>query len=204
MYRKSTKKSGFTLVELLISIALFSMMLLMIASFTENIFSYKKGFSNTLSVYDSSRTILQPIASEIRSATTSSLGAYPIDTASATTFTFFTDINNDGLKEKIRYFLSGTTLRKGVISPAGSPLNYNGAETLTDVVYNVINTGANPIFEYYDTNYSGSSSALTQPVDISTIRLLKITLLLDADINNPPDAAIITTQISFRNLKDNQ
>ncbi len=204
MCEKIIKKSGFTLMELLISIALFSMMLLMIASFTQNIFSYKRGFGNTLSVYDSSRTILQPIASEIRSATTSSLGSYPIDTATTTTFTFFTDTNDDGLKEKIRYFLSGTTLRKGVVSPSGSPLNYNGAEVLTDVVYNVRNTGANPIFEYYDTNYSGSSSALTQPVDISTIRLVKITLLLDADLNNPPDAAIITTQISFRNLKDNQ
>ncbi len=201
---KILKQNGFTLMELIVSLTIFTIMLLMLTRFTKNVFSYKTGFTNTLSVYDNSRTILQPIASEIRSVTNSALGAYPIDTANTTTFTFFADVNKDGTKEKVRYFLSGTTLRKGVISPAGNPVNYNGQEVLTDVVFNVRNTGANPIFEYFDTNYSGSSSPLSQPVDISRIRLIKITLLLDVDLTKPPDTAIITTQISLRNLKDNQ
>ncbi len=202
--KKNKLNSGLTLMELLISMAIFSLMLVMIATFAKNIFSYKRGFTNTLSVYDNARTILQPIASEIRSASVSSLGSYPVETAADNTFTFYADTNNDGLKERNRYFLSGTTLKKGVTQPTGNPLSYSGAETTTDIVYNVTNTGGTPIFSYYDTNYTGSSAALTQPVNISDIRLIKINLLLDADVNNPPTAVAVTTQISLRNLKDNQ
>ncbi len=197
------KSQGFTVIELLISLFVLGTMIVIISSFASNIFSYNKGFSNSLSISDNSRTILNPISSEIRSATTSSTGTYPIESAGTTSFIFYADTNSDGIRERIRYFLSGTTLRRGTITPIGNPLSYNTTETLTDVVYNVRNTAANPIFTYYDTNYTGSSAALSQPVDISTIRLIKIELLLDANTEVAPDATVITTQISLRNLKDN-
>ena len=36
-------------------------------------------------------------------------------------------LDDDGLKEKIRYYLTGTTLKKGVIKPTGSPPVYLSA-----------------------------------------------------------------------------
>jgi len=131
------------------------------------------------------------------------LGSYPIETAGITAFTFFSDINSDGLKERIRYFLSGTTLMKGVIVPLGSPLQYlSNTEVLTEIVHNVRN-GSTPIFTYYDSSYNGSTSPLSQPVSILSVRLVMITLILEGDPNRQPAPITVTTEVSIRNLKDN-
>ena len=171
--------------------------------FSRNLFYYDSVFSGGLTSYDEARKVLQPIASEIRSASPSSLGAYPIEEANNTEFIFFTDTDNNGTKERIRYFLSGTTLERGVIVASGSPLQYLSAnEVVTEIVHNV-NNGATPIFSYYDSSYNGSSAALTQPLSIFAVRLVKITLVIDADPNRPPAPVTASTQVSIRNLKDN-
>lgn len=195
--------SGFTLVEVLVTMAIFTVIMGAIGVFARDTFYFNNIFSGGLTSYDEAKKVLQPVASEIRGASPSSLGAYNIEQATDTSFVFFTDTNNDGLKERIRYFLSGTTLRRGVISPTGSPLQYvNANETFTDIVPNLRN-GATPIFDYYDTNYNGSSAPLTQPVSITTIRLVKITLIIDVDPNRPPLPITVSTQVNLRNLKDN-
>jgi prepilin-type N-terminal cleavage/methylation domain-containing protein len=194
---------GFTLMEILVTIAIFSLIMIAIGTFARNTFYYNNIFSNGLTSYDEANKLLQPIASEIRSASPSSLGAYNIESATDTSFVFFTDTNNDGLKERVRYFLSGTALRRGVIAPTGSPLKYLTAnEVIKDIVPNLKN-GTTAIFTYYDTNYNGSTAPMTQPVSITTIRLVKITLIIDIDPNRSPIPVTISTQVSLRNLKDN-
>lgn len=197
------KQGGFTLLEILITMAIFSVIMGVVGLFARDLFYYNSVFSGGLASYDEAKKVLQPISSEIRSASPSSLGAYPIETAGNTTFTFFSDINNDGLKEKIRYYLSGNILMKGVIIPSGNPLQYlSNTEKLSQVVSNVRN-GSTPIFTYYDSNYNGETSALSQPVSVLSVRLVKITLILDVDPNRPPSPLSVTTEVSMRNLKDN-
>ena len=199
----SKYNKGFTLVETLITLAIFSVILGAIGLFARNIYYYNTVFSGGLASYDDAKKVLQPIASEIRSASQSSLGAYAVESAGDTSFIFFTDINNDGLKERIRYFLTGSTFQKGVISPTGSPLQYVTAnEKITNIMSNVRN-GATPIFSYYDSSYNGTTAPLTQPVSITTIRLIKITLVIDTDPNRSPLSVTATTEVSLRNLKDN-
>jgi prepilin-type N-terminal cleavage/methylation domain-containing protein len=204
MFRKIIKKNnGFTLLEILITMVIFTLIMGVVTLFARDLFYYNSVFSSGLTSYDEARKILQPISSEIRSASPSSLGAYPIETAGDTTFTFFSDINSDGLKERVRYFLSGSTLMKGVIVPSGSPMQYlSNTETLSEIVHNIRN-GSTPIFTYYDANYNGETAALTQPVSILSVRLVKITLVLDTDPNRSPTPVTVTTEVSLRNLKDN-
>lgn len=190
-------------MELLVTMAIFLLIMGIVGKFAKDIFNYEDIFSSGLTAYDEARKVLQPIASEIRSASSSSLGSYPIETTGTNNFIFFTDINNDGLKERIRYYLSGTTLMRGVISPSGSPLQYlSGNETTTEIVHGVRN-GSTAIFTYYDTNYSGSSSPLSAPISVFNVRLVKITLIIDDNLNKPPTAVTVTTQVTIRNLKDN-
>ncbi len=194
---------GFNIIELVIGIAVLVMMVGVIGLFARNAFYYNSVFSGGLTAYDDARHVLQPMSSEIRSMSPSSLGSYPIEIADDNSFVFFTDINDDGLKERIRYFIQGTTLKKGVIIPTGNPLVYTTAnETFTELVHNLRN-GATPVFTYYDTNYTGTTSPLTQPVNISFIRLIKVNMIVDVDPNRSPVPVTVTTQISVRNLKDN-
>lgn len=203
-YKKDIKKNkGITLIELLITLAIFVLIMGAISYFVRDLFFYEDVFSGGLTSYDEARKIFQPIASEIRSASPSSLGAYSIEEAGVTSFIFFSDINNDGLKERIRYYLSGTNLMRGEITPTGTPLQYlSNTETVSEIIHGIRNDSV-PIFTYYDSSYNGSSAPLTQPISILNVRLLKITLVIDNDVNKPPAPVTVTTQISIRNLKDN-
>ncbi len=201
--REFKKNKGMTLIEIIVAISIFIMIMIVVSKFVGDIFHYEDVFSGGLTAYDEARRVLQPVASEIRSASPSSLGAYSIETAGDNSFIFFADINNDGLKEKIRYYLSGTILMKGVTIPSGNPLQYlSNNETSSEIIHGIVN-GSTPIFTYFDTNYNGSNSPLISPVSVLNVRLIKITLMVDDNINKPPGAVTVTTQVAVRNLKDN-
>ncbi len=152
---------------------------------------------------DEARKALKEMSSEMRVAAPSSIGAYALAQVTSTSVTFYANIDSDAYKEKVRYFLSGNILKKGVIKPSGNPLVYNsGNETIKDVVHYVTN-GSDPVFYYYDANYGGTEQPLTSPVDTTAVRLIKINLAIDDNVLLPPSALILTTQVNFRNLKDN-
>jgi type II secretory pathway component PulJ len=195
---------GFSLAEIVVSVAILTAVGYTFSIFQKDIFSLNTTLQNNLSAQLEARHVLKDLGKELREASPSSLGAYPVALASSTTLTFYTDINNDGLKERIRYFLSGTTLKKGVIVPSGSPLVYNTAnEKISTVVSNVINSTTTPVFDYFDDQYTGTSSPLVQPVDPVSVRLVRITVIIDKDPNRPPLPITVTTQITIRNVKDN-
>jgi prepilin-type N-terminal cleavage/methylation domain-containing protein len=197
-------KKGFTLVETILTIFIFSLMMAAVTFFARNIFYLNNIASNTLSVEFETRKVLKPMANEIRSASPSSLGAYPLETLATSTFTFYSDLDGNGVKEKVRYFLSNGSLKKGVIIPTGSPLTYNSAsEVITTVVHDVRNTATTSVFQYYDTDYDGTTAPLPSPVAISVVRLVKVSLVVDADPGRPLREKTVTTQVSLRNLKDN-
>lgn len=193
------KKGGFTLVETLFGIAIFVLIIGAVTLFGKNIWVYNSFISGELDSVNINRAALKAITAEIRTASSGNNGAYAISQASETNFTIYSDIYDNGLKEKVRYFLNGTALQKGVTIPTGSPLGYTGSEVITTLITNVTNSS---IFAYYDKNYDGTTASLS-PVDIPSIRLVKITVTTDKNPNAPPSPITTSTQISLRNLKDN-
>jgi len=198
---KKNYVSGFTAIETLVGISIFVTIALVLTLFSRNTWIYSAFLTGGLADADAGRQILKTVTSEIRTASTGDTGAYAISGATATTLTFYSDIDHDNLKERVRYFLSGTSLKKGVIKPTGSPLTYNVAnETISTIAEKVTNA---TIFQYYDRNYDGTTSALPSPVNIPDVRLVKITLTIDTDPNRSPIPKTFSTQVSIRNLKDN-
>jgi prepilin-type N-terminal cleavage/methylation domain-containing protein len=199
---KQNIKTGFTLIEVMVVIFILALIGVAISNFQVNVFSLNKFLSGGLTAQDEARRALKTMTAEIRPLSPSSIGSYPIAQASPTSFTFYSDIDADALKERIRYFLDGATLKKGVIKPSGSPLTYNPAnEQITELIHYVVN-GATPIFSYYDKNYDGTTLSLSQPVDILMVRLVQVTIMINRDPSRA-GAITLTTQISMRNLKDN-
>lgn len=198
----STKNNrGFTLVETLFGVAIFILIVTALTLFSRNTWIYNASISGGLSNVDNIRQALKVFSSEIRTASTAETGAYIISQATDTTFTFYSDIDNDGLTERIRYFLQNGAMQKGVIEPAGSPLSYNPAnEQISTIIANITNPST---FDYYDRDYDGTTAPLAAPVDIPDIRLVKITITIDKDPNKAPVTNSFSTQVSIRNLKDN-
>ena len=199
--KKIYKKHGFTLVETLVGVSIFVLVMTAVAMFARNTWLYNTFVSSSLNNVDTMRSALKTMTTEIRTASPSATGTYAISQASATSFTFYSDIDTDQVKEKVRYFLSSGQLRKGVIKPTGSPLTYNPAnEVVATLLSDVINAS---IFDYYNKNYEGTTAALAFPIDIASVRLVKITVTIDKDTIRPPPATTFSTQVSIRNLKDN-
>lgn len=199
----SKKNSGFTILEIIIVVAIFSLISVALGVFMFDVFDQNRFISSSISAEQEGRIVLKTFATELRSASSSSAGAYPILSASSNQIVFYTDLNNDGLKEQVRYFLSGTALMKGVTQPSSSsPPTYLGSEVISEMVHNITN-GTAGIFSYYDASYDGTTAPLPFPITISLVRLVKVNLVIDADPGKSPTSINITTQTSIRNLKDN-
>jgi type II secretory pathway pseudopilin PulG len=200
------KESGFTLIEMALGIFLVAMIGLGFAAFQRNVFSLSFAVEENMAIQQQIRQIFLTMTDEIRMINVSDTGTYPIVLATNTAITFYSDIDNDGLRDRVRYYLSGKMLKKGVTKPTGSPLSYiSGNEKITDIINNVVNAPTKPIFKYYDSSFDNYSSTtpLSLPISIPDIRLIGIALVIDRYTFRSPGQIEMSTQAMIRNLKDN-
>lgn len=195
--------AGFALVEILVVAGIVALIGGSVATFQRDVITHNSMIQSGAIAEDGLRSILRQIIGELRSAAPAQTGAYLLGAAATNTITFYSDIDSDGLRERTRYFLSGTDFKKGVIKPTGQPYTYDVSnEQIKTVATNVINATTS-IFSFYDSNYSGSGLPLTVPIDISKIRLVKIDVGIDPNPGRPLQAMWISSQVMIRNLKDN-
>ena len=194
---------GFSVIEVTVAIFILTLVGIAVYAFQKDVFSLNRILSQSIVSQEEVRRALKVMSAEIRATSPSSIGAYAIAETATSSFIFYSNIDDDSFKERVRYFLEGTVLKKGVTKPAGDPLTYNPAsETISDVVRDVAN-GTTALFSYYDTDYDGTSQPLVQPINISIVRLVRIVIMVDRDSSVLPGPITLTTQISMRNLKDN-
>lgn len=193
------ENSGLTLMEIVILVGILGMITLATLVFQQDFFKVNRLVQGSLGRETEVRRLLKFFAEELRSAVPSSAGGYLIEQATDSSFVFFANIDSDDLKERIHYFLSGNTLKKGVLKPSGLPLTYNPAN---EVLQNLIGD-VNPatIFSYYDSTYDGTGSSLVQPVEVAKIRLVKVTITVDSNGPKPPEPVSVSTQATIRGLR---
>ena len=196
--------SGFTLTEVYISMAIFVAVMVAVVAFLVNVYSTNRTVSGSFQTAQEAQVILKTMLTELREASTAANGAYPIASAGTSSVTFFSDVDNDGTTEEVTYSFIGNTLYRAIIQPTGSPFTYNSAtQSTSSILTDVRNSSSTPMFQYFDQNYTGTSSPLSLPINISAVRLVKISLSLDVLLNQAPGVVTYTTQVSLRNLKTN-
>lgn len=193
---------GFTFIEVVIVIAIFAVIFMVIASFGQNTSLLSNLINKSLQIEQDLRQTFQILVTEIRSMGTSGLGAYTIESAATSSFIFFSDIDEDGVFERVRYFAGTSTLQKGVIEPVGNPLVYVTSSEAVKTVVNYLLI-ATSTFEYYDANYTGSEAPLSTPIDVTKIRIVKVTVTADVNPGAAPKPVTFTNTISVRNLRSN-
>lgn len=151
IYKGRSRNNGITLIELLISMMLISAMLGAIWVVYSTGFEV---FSGQLSRYDiKSETALAFIkmTKELHQASS-------VTVATGTSITFYADLDDDGVSEKIQYIWSGA---------AAAPLNRVVNDTLTTTLIRSVNSAA---FAYYNTN----NVLLSLPVTLANIYLVAV------------------------------
>jgi len=185
------RNGGVTLIELLVVVGILILIFAAVVEFQVEIFQSGGTASESLTRNQDARSILRIMVRELRSAKTSSNGAYPIAEAATSSVTFYSDADGDGLQERIRYFIASSTLMKGTLHPAGNPLSYNPAQETFSILANNITATSTDLFEYFG-QVTGTSTALVQPVNVADIRLIRMHVVV---------GHAYTSAVTLRNLK---
>lgn len=110
---------SFTLIETLIAIFVFSVLIIGISSLVFVIYrTHTFEWEQSIAIEEARRG-LEIMVKEIREAKEGENGAYPIEFAGDKEFVFYSDVDNDGLTERVRYFL-GKVEEKNLIQECQS------------------------------------------------------------------------------------
>lgn len=176
-YKSNFYEPGFTLVETIVGISLFVVLALGVFALISFLLTVSKQQGGALSDSDQARQVAFNLINELRNASVSSVGGYPLATAENQQLVFFSNIDSSSDIERLRYYVSGGSLYKGVLKPSGSPLGYNPVNETTRVIQANLANGANPVFYYYDGTYVGATdNYLSQPVSLMAVKYIKIKL----------------------------
>jgi len=187
------KTKGFSLLELLISVAISSIIFIVVVTVVNLSLSKSKGGFESFQAQDEALGIMNKMGKEIRQANVL------LDAQDQTiTFRRFLQVS-DAAPAQIRYFISGQTLSRGEILPTGTPPAYTYdplAETTEPESFSIAN-GANPIFTYFDEN----GTQLIAPITLGAVTLIDISLSFEQEGNISP--LEVETKVQLRFNKNN-
>ncbi len=194
---------GMTLIEMLMAISIFSIIILAVTYSAAAFYRYNAYGLEQAQAVDSARRGIEPSINNIREATYSDEGAYPVISATANSFSFYSDINGDNSIEKIRLYLdtSSNTFKRGVIKSAGDPPVYDGQpETIVVLADNVRNIEqAVDIFKYYD----NTGIEITNLSNVSSVAFVKMSVVVNINPVRSPNDFTLRASAALRNLKSN-
>lgn len=193
------------MIEVLVTISVFVFLIFGVSAMLSDIFVNSSQQLSSMNNIDQARSVLSTFTNEIRNAAAGSDGSYPLNQAADSQIIFYSNFKtSNSTVERIRYYVAGNTLYKGVVLPTGSPLSYNLSSESVKPVITSISNQSSPTFYYYDGNYNGTGAALTQPVNINQVRFIKISLMVLNQIT-PTDTSTfpITAGAAIRSVKDN-
>ncbi len=202
---KKTKNAGFTLVEISVGLTVTIIIGLAIAGLQYIISKSQVAVYNGSIKVEYANSNVSAMVKEIRTAHNGDNGSYVIESATPTSFIFYSDIDADGKTERVRYYLNGTSLMKGIIKPTGSPITYPSASEQIRVVSDGVQNGATPVFSYYDKNWPTDTinNPIVSPVNASKVRVVKIYLRINTIANDSIHDYVMDSSAMIRTLKDN-
>lgn len=185
---------GFSLAEMIITIALVSMLVVIISTLlVSGLKTYRVSRQNA-DLQDKASRVMRDFEWETRAAS-------KIITAKSDELVFlrYFDLSSPS-PSQVRYFITGDKLEIGITGPSGNEPNVTyplANEKIDLIVENVMN--GSTIFSYFN----GSGEELAMPVDLTAIRMIDLNVSLDLNPAMPPAPIFESTKVNLRNMKDN-
>ena len=190
--------AGFTLVETVIVISVVTLVMGAVVSsviyfYRVNDYAIEQAFAIT-----SARRGVESMVQDIREATYSDIGTYPIVEMGSTTFILYSDVDRDDRVERIRYFLDGQNFKRGSIESSGSPRTYDSANEVVATLSDNVRNGAldKSIFEYYGKD----GSELTDMSDLDALGLVRVNLVVNVNPTRLPSDFLLRSTAALRNI----
>ena len=198
-------KQGFSLLEVIMAIFVFSLIIVALSLFILKSYRANYFIFEQIAAIEEARKGIETMVKEIREAREGEDGSYPIIQAGDSQFIFYSDINKDASVERVRYFLDGTTLKKGVVEPSGDPLQYVLSNEVVTALSAYIRNDAFPVFTYYNGDWPGDTvnNPLPTLTRLTDTKLMHVYLKVNVDPNRPPNDFELESDSQVRNLKTN-
>lgn len=188
-------------METLISMAIFILAIMGITLMVQMGYKYYNFIFNQAEIVSNIQKSINEMSKEIREMRQADNGAFDLEKATANEIIVYS--NNDSAPdvERVRYFIDGTCLKKGVTKPSGAPAVYNTAnEQVNNLNCNVTNLPGEKPFTYYS-DYPSGSTLLADPVDSNKVKIVKIYLRISSTGLKPiPVSKVITDYVRPRNV----
>lgn len=144
------------------------------------------------------------LVADLRKVRQADNGDYPIESGDDFDVEVYIDIDNDGVTERVHYYLLNGSLYRGVTDPVGSlPITYpNGDDVTTLLANSIINSNTQPVFSYYNDEYPSDTvnNPLATAVNVAEVRMIKVHLMVNIDPLNVPEHINIESFAELRNL----
>lgn len=193
---------GFTLVEVMLVSSIMAIFALAIFGLQDLFRQNQTTSFNTFNNVTEANNIVRQFTTEVRRARESENGTYALDTLEDNQIIFYSDIGLDGVVERVRYTLSGTTLVKGIIEPTGIPATYpTENETTSTLSENVQNNGLS-LFEYYNGDWPSDTdnNPLEASSRISDTKQIRMFILINGNLNDEDTEYALDAFVNVRNL----
>jgi hypothetical protein len=184
---------------------MFAIIAALVAAFAIYYFqSYSFSFEENQSI-NMAQTGLTTMIREIREARIGDNGAYAIEQTNDNSFVFFSDVTNDGRSDRVRYFVSGTNLQKGVTEPTVVPVQYPAANEKISTIISNFDNGGKPLFTYYNGDWPAdtSNNPLPQSQRLLQTRYISVYVRVNISTNFAAQPFELTSGVQIRSLKSN-
>ena len=198
---------GLTLIEMIVAIfimaaGMLGFTLLFSSSWKSNKFILETGVT-AIQVNRASSDIIK----NLRKVRQADNGDYPVESGDDFDLQVYLDIDNDGVTERVHYWLDATNdrLMRGVREPSSTqPPTYAAGDGTTTVLADyIVNESTEPLFYYYNENYPGDTvnNPIPTPIAIEDVRLVRVFIRMNIDPIKAPNNINIESFADLRNLK---
>lgn len=195
-----------SLVEMLIAISIFTIGIL---GFTQLFVHSWRQNSYTIEMGQTAMATSQGVnkmVQYLREVRQGDDGSYPVISANDNDLVVFGDYDKDDITERLHFYRSGSDVLMGIRKPnTGMPKTYAIGDAETKIIAShIVNDAGTPIFAYYDSNYPEDSvnNPIDTPAMVPNVRLIRIDLRMNIDLNRAPDNIQIQSFVEIRNLND--
>ena len=201
-------KKGFTLIEVLVTLSIFS---ILVSGASWFIIGSNRDLAviwEQLVTQNQGKKTLDHVTNYVRKAETSSVGSYPLEKAEPYNLVFYANVDSDSMIEKVQFWLDADkTLKETITQPsstAASNIYENGTLQTINLADNVLNMQTSePVFLYYNENYTGSQAELGDGFYVTDVRMVKVQLELEKDPTKSPEPLYVESKSLIRSSKTN-
>jgi prepilin-type N-terminal cleavage/methylation domain-containing protein len=199
MQHHSRSTKGFTLVEMLVVVFITGVVGMTLNTMIVNFYRTNAYLLEQTKAIDIAHRGLSTSFIDLREASYGDDGSYPIQSVSTSSITFFSDVDNDGVVEKIRLYLTNGSFYRGVTESTSTPPTYVGQKESTTTIANYVRNGTStPIFKYYDSNGALLASST---IPIASIAAISTSLMIDINPLRAPDILTLQETATLRNIR---